>query len=341
MDADDAAFPAWLDRCLTLLDSRVGLGLVGTGVVDVGRDGVPGAVHVHDAGRAAMRWRAMFSAPVFHDTVVLKRHALEENGLRYDTTYSESEDFDLWARLLEHVDGDAVEDPLVLHRLHLQQASRRRGELQRSLAEEISLRQIAALAPDIHEREARLARSVWLGDEIAPEDLTDAASSFVDLERRFRVEQPYDERELRVVRESAARSLARLAAGGEPSVVKEMARLDPLFPVHAAARLARRRSLTKEAGRAAGDLLRALEAAPNEPPLRVVAVFPEPTPYRAPLLDRVSFVGGRNSDAVSVKEASGNISQASDILPDQERPHASKVRVFTLSRPQWPALRNS
>ena len=50
----------------------------------------------------------------------------------------------------------------------------------------------------------------------------------------------------------------------------------------------RRRSLLKSAGRDAVDLLRTLEAAPEAPPIRVAAVFPEPTPYRAPLLDRVA-----------------------------------------------------
>jgi glycosyltransferase involved in cell wall biosynthesis len=288
MDADDVAFPDWLERCLALLGSRTGVGLVGTGVLDVERDGTSGELHLHDAGRAAARWRALFSAPVFHDTVVLERAVLEENGLRYDTSYGESEDYDLWTRVLEHVDADCVEAPLVLHRLHPLQASRRRGDLQRSLAESISLRQIGRLAPDLGESNATLARAVWLGSELDARHLAGAAAAFLQLERRFRAEHSYEEQELRVVRESAARSLARLARSGEPAIVKEVARLDPLMPVHAAARLARRRSVTKQAHRDADDLLRTLAAAPGAPPIRVAAVFPEPTPYRAPLLDRVA-----------------------------------------------------
>jgi glycosyltransferase involved in cell wall biosynthesis len=288
MDADDVAFPYWLQRCLALLGSRAGLGMAGSGVLDIDRDGEPGDLHLHDAGRAAAHWRALFSSPVFHDTVVLRYDVLEENGLRYDTSYGESEDYDLWTRVLDHADADCVEAPLVLHRLHEQQASRRRGSLQRSLAEQISLRQIARLAPDLGEREAALARAVWLGAEISDEDTLDAASAFVGLERRFRAEHPYEEHELRVVRESAARALARLATRGEPSILKDVARLDPLLPAHAAARLTRKRSLTKQAHRGADDLLRTLAAAPADPPIRVLAVFPEPTPYRAPLLDRVA-----------------------------------------------------
>ncbi len=288
MDADDAAFPNWLERCLELVRSRVGLGLVGAGVVDIDSDGTPRELHLHDAGRAAMRWRALFSAPVFHDTVVVRRDVLEANGLRYDTSFGESEDYELWTRVLDVADGDCVEAPLVLHRLHPQQASRRRGGLQRSLAETISVRQIAKLAPDLDERGAGLARAVWLGDEVGDDGVADAAAAFVELERRFRAEQPYEEHELRIVRESAARSLARFAREAQPRLIGDVVRLDPLFPAHAASRLARRRSLMKSAYEDARDLLRVLEAAPDAPPIRVAAVFPEPTPYRAPLLDRVA-----------------------------------------------------
>jgi glycosyltransferase involved in cell wall biosynthesis len=289
MDADDAAFPDWLERCLALLDTGPELGLVGAGVLDVDRDGTPREVHVPEAGRAAFRWRALFSAPLFHDTVVLAREILETSGLRYDTSLGESEDYDLWTRLLEHVEGDCVEAPLVLHRLHPQQASRRRGELQRSLAAEISRRQIAALAPELGEREATLARRVWLGESISRNDAADAAAALVELEHRFEDAHAFDDRELVAVRAQAARSLARLAsAGGGSTALRHALRLDPLLPAHVASLRTRRRSLSKSAGRDAVDLLRTLEAAPDAPPIRVTAVFPEPTPYRAPLLDRVA-----------------------------------------------------
>ena len=287
MDADDAAFPDWLSRCLALLGSGTDLALVGTGVLDVDRGGRPGELHLHEPGRAAARWRALFSAPVFHDTVVLERDVLEEHGLRYDPSYGESEDYELWTRVLDHAEADCVDAPLVLHRLHLQQASSRRGELQRSLAQQLSLQMIGRLAPDLGVREATLARKVWLGVDLADEDVTDAVATLVDLERRFRAEYPYEERERRVVTESAARSLARLVPR-KPSVFREVARLDPLVSVHAAARIARRRSLAMRAHRDADSLLRVLTAAPDEPAIRVSAVFPEPTPYRAPLLDRVA-----------------------------------------------------
>ena len=128
MDADDVAFPDWLERSLQLLDSCAELGLVGSGVLDIEHDGEPRELHLHDAGGALFRWRTLFSAPVFHNTVVLVRDLLEANGLRYDMSFGESEDYDLWTRILAVSEGDCVEAPLVLHRLHPDQASRRRGE---------------------------------------------------------------------------------------------------------------------------------------------------------------------------------------------------------------------
>ena len=136
---------------------------------------------------------------------------------------------------------------------------------------------------------ATLARSIWLGAAVAADDVSDATDAFVELERRFEAEHRYEERELAVVRASAARSLARFAsAGGGSSAFRQALRLDPLLPAHVAALRVRRRSLLRSVGRDAVDLLRALAAAPDAPPIRVAAVFPEPTPYRAPLLDRVA-----------------------------------------------------
>ena len=279
MDADDVAFPDWLERSVHVLETTRELGIVGSGVLDVDRDGRALDMHLHDPGRAATGWRALFSSPFFHDTVVLRRDFLEAHGFRYDAAYEESEDYELWTRLLDVADGDCVEAPLVLHRLHPGQASRRRGELQRSLADQISRRQIARVAPDLSERDAGLARAVWLGPEVDAGSAEEAIAAFVTVERAF--EEAATPAELAPVRAAAARALVRL---GGSSALREAARLDPLFAVHAAVRRTRRRVLARTARRDARALMRALADAP----IRVTAVFPEPTPYRAPLLDRVA-----------------------------------------------------
>ena len=159
MDADDVALPGWLPRILAAIRSRPGLGVVGTGMIELHADGSLGALHRMPVGRRAVRWAALFSTPFYHSTVILDRAVLDEHGLRYDTDFDESEDFELWTRLLSVIDGDNIPDAMVLYRQHPGQASRRRRELQLEFGRRIGLREIAHMAPELSSDDAELA---WL-----------------------------------------------------------------------------------------------------------------------------------------------------------------------------------
>ena len=302
MDADDVALPSWLERSLALLSANGRLGFVGSGVLDIDAEGRPDRVHLHEGGRAAMRWRSLWSAPVFHDTVVLERELFEKHGLRYDASFGESEDYDLWTRLLGVTEGAAVEEPLVLHRLHAAQASRLRGGLQRSLALEVSLHQIGALAPSLPAELAEQARRVALGHALPAASVEEAVDAYIEVLGLFVATRRYRDDELRVVVQGAARAVARAANRAEgravATVLREAGRLDRALPAHVAGRRARRAAQTRRAHREAETWLAEL-AAPltarsgdADDTIRVAAVFPEPTPYRAPLLDRVAALDG-------------------------------------------------
>ena len=159
MDADDVALPGWLPRILAAIRSRPGLGVVGTGMIELHADGSLGALHRMPVGRRAVRWAALFSTPFYHSTVILDRTVLDEHGLRYDTAFDESEDFELWTRLLSVIDGDNIPDAMVLYRQHPGQASRRRRELQLEFGRRIGLREITHMAPELSSDDAELA---WL-----------------------------------------------------------------------------------------------------------------------------------------------------------------------------------
>ena len=116
-----------------------GVAVLGTAVCELGSDGRPGAVHSMPASPLAVRWHVLFSSPFFHPTVLVDRELLEREGLRYDPSYLESEDYDLWARLLELREGDNETEPLVLYRVHPAQASQRRRDVQRSFQLEVAL----------------------------------------------------------------------------------------------------------------------------------------------------------------------------------------------------------
>lgn len=290
MDADDIAFPFWLEHVLGRLLAGPEVALVGAGVMELS-DGRLGAAHVPQPGRAVTRWHSLFSAsPFFHNTVVFDNELLRVRSLRYDESFAESEDYELWTRVLEHAEADALEELLVLYRLHSEQASQRRAQLQLELGRRVAFGQIAGVAPELSETEVDLAWRFGCHRELDGGELERAADAYLELVARFLDSGRYSRPELAGVRAAAARVLARRAraASGTASgrLLRDALRLDPSLVVHAARRRARRARQARYARDVAAALLRGPDRSPS--PIRVAAVFPEPTPYRTPLLDRIA-----------------------------------------------------
>ncbi len=291
MDADDIALPHWLEHVLDRLTAEPDVALVGAGVLEIVSTGQLGEVHVPESGVAVTRWHSHFSAsPFFHNTVAFDGELFERHRLRYDESFGESEDYELWTRVLELAEADAVAEPLVLYRFHPEQASRRRSELQRTLGRQVALAQIASAAPALTGDDVELAWRFGFRLDLAPGEVEPALRAYLELLRSFSGSGRYSDDQLAGVRGVAARTIARRArsaSGGERSALMRRAlSLDPALLVHIAARRVRRTEARRRSRKQAEDLLRRDTAVAGA--IRVAAVFPEPTPYRAPLLDCVA-----------------------------------------------------
>ena len=280
LDADDVALPRWLELVVGRMGSQPSAAVVGAGTIDLHADGALGTVHRMPVGARAIRWAALFSSPFFHPTVVVDRAVLERHELRYDTSFAESEDYDLWARLLDVADGDNVPAALVLYRRHDGQASTRRAELQLECRRRVALRQIERIAPGLTGQRAELAWRAGGGLELPAGTARQAADALRELAEAF--EAKHGGRE---ARRAAAWALARSpsAAAEGMALARAAVALDPTLPVGAVRRVARRRSARAE--RAAAERLRARA---GDGPFRLTIVLPEPTPYRTGMLDRLA-----------------------------------------------------
>jgi glycosyltransferase involved in cell wall biosynthesis/GT2 family glycosyltransferase len=322
-DADDIALPRRLEGELARLQSAPGLAIVGSAVLELDADGRAGAVHLMP-GNSVLRWAALFSSPFFHPSVLVDRQVLEEHGLRYDPDFLESEDYDLWTRLLAVAEGDNLEQPLVLYRVHSGQASRRRRDLQREFQLRIARREITRLAPELASNQVELAWQVGAGEPVDPEHLELAADAYVELVLAF------ERAERTAIPTAAALPLARLAAAARGAagarILARALRLDPALPLNLAANRLRRRSVGRAARREAEGWLAELGSEDEQAgPLRVAAVFPEPTPYRAPLLDRVA---ARDEVALTVIYAAPTVARRTwEIEPNHEASYLRGVRL--------------
>jgi glycosyltransferase involved in cell wall biosynthesis len=272
LDADDVALPARLERQVDRIARRDQPAIVGSAVLDIDADGEPGTVHRNPTSPLGIRWQMLFGSPFFHPTVLVDRDRVDRRRLRYDPSFLESEDYDLWARLLGRVDGANLREPLVLKRVHARQASLRRGDIQSSFQRQVALREIARVAPKLSGEQAELAWELGRGRATTPA----AAAAYLDLLESFESLYGID----REVRDAAVRAL--LGAGQ----VARALRLGVAHPGRLAVRGARRRLRARRTRPRASSWLATLDVSRDH--IRVAVVSPEPTPYRAPLFDRLA-----------------------------------------------------
>ncbi len=289
MDADDVSMPRRLEHQLARMRSNPEVAVVGSAVLEIDAAWRLGPVHAMPAGPTELRWAALFSSPFFHPSVLVDRAVLETNGLRYDTGFEESEDYELWSRLLDVADGDNLREPLVLYRVHDRQASRRRRELQREYQLRVARRRIGDVAPALSADAGELAWAVGAAHSVSADDAVAAVDAYLELVDAF------EGRWGRDARPRAARDVLRVArsapAAARSSLARRAFRLDPALPAHLAGRWRERRALS-HARREADGWIRRISSEEGGRPIRVAAVFPEPTPYRAPLLDRIAGSSG-------------------------------------------------
>ena len=289
LDADDIALPTRFERQLARVRADPGVGIVGTGAMELWPDGRLGAVHLLPDSPASVRWHALFSAPFFHPTVLVDRELLRDHGLSYDPAYAESEDYELWSRLLKVADGTNIAEPLVLYRRHPGQASERRGDLQRSFQQRVALCSIRALAPRLTDDEAELAWRLGSGERVAPKDIEASVHAYLALLEQFEAANGVR----RAVRSVAARVIVREALRATSDTRTRLLRqgltLDPALVARTSLTRIRRRLHGSTVRREVTGLLPTLLTGRAEShPTRVVVVSPEPTPFRSLHFDRLA-----------------------------------------------------
>jgi glycosyltransferase involved in cell wall biosynthesis len=96
MDADDVCLPGRLARQVAFLDSHPEVDVLGAWVETFGERA--GDVWRYPPDAASIRCRLLFENVLAHPSVVMRRAALEREGLRYDPDFRYGQDYELWQR---------------------------------------------------------------------------------------------------------------------------------------------------------------------------------------------------------------------------------------------------
>jgi len=144
-DADDRSLPERFATQVEYLEHHQKVGLLATAYHVIDTEGRVVATHTMPLTDTRVRWHLLFHNPFCHSSVMFRRDLLAGGATGYECP--DSEDYDLWARLLRRTRGENLGVPLVAYRAHPQGMTATRREQRQRIATRIAAGQLAELAP--------------------------------------------------------------------------------------------------------------------------------------------------------------------------------------------------
>lgn len=118
-DSDDICRHDRLAVQIKFLNENPGISVLGSAVEIINFDGKKIGERLYPILHEEIQKKFVFSSAVAHPTVIFRKKVFDELGCVYDTSFSFSEDLDLWLRLLNKgVKFANLPDALVQHRRH-------------------------------------------------------------------------------------------------------------------------------------------------------------------------------------------------------------------------------
>jgi glycosyltransferase involved in cell wall biosynthesis len=115
MDADDISFPKRFEKQVEYLESHEKCGVLGTSAIVINEAGREEGYIIRQSDNEIIKWEFLFACQLSNPTVMLRRELLDQVGYYH---LHESEDLDLWERLLHITDFANLTECLHYYRIH-------------------------------------------------------------------------------------------------------------------------------------------------------------------------------------------------------------------------------
>lgn len=174
MDADDISLPTRFAKQVAFMEANPNIGVCG-GWIDVfSADSITRTVRTPALYEEA-RVRLIFSPCFMHPTVIVRKDLLDKHNLRYDTEFINSQDYELWSRIVEYTEVSNIQEVLLRYRRHRDSvtytADGRKIELRYRLLKQVFEKNLQKMGVHNSEEENRLHFTLQLNDRIAREDI--------------------------------------------------------------------------------------------------------------------------------------------------------------------------
>lgn len=118
MDADDVSMPKRFERQIQFLEKRPQVDIVGSSLQFIDEDGERRGTWQRQIDHIDIKFSALFSTPMMHPTIMGKTEVFKSH--HYNEGLSNSEDYELWSRLLFSTNTHFanIREPLLLYRTY-------------------------------------------------------------------------------------------------------------------------------------------------------------------------------------------------------------------------------
>lgn len=117
-DADDICVRTRFERQLDFLRANPDVGMVGCHYTLIDEDGHHGRRVVTAKSDDALKFRMLFTFPVCHPTIMIRRKIMMDHNLNYDADLGIGEEYKLFTALAEHTKFAVMRDYLLYYRKH-------------------------------------------------------------------------------------------------------------------------------------------------------------------------------------------------------------------------------
>ncbi|WP_150464416.1 glycosyltransferase family 2 protein [Francisella sp. XLW-1] len=117
MDADDISLPDRFINQVEFMDANPQIGVCGSWIKKFGKN-IKTYVWKLEKDDKKLKSLLLFSVPVAHPSVFIRKSILIQNNLRYRENYKDAEDYKLWVDLAEHTKFSNIPKVLLNYRVH-------------------------------------------------------------------------------------------------------------------------------------------------------------------------------------------------------------------------------
>ncbi len=236
MDADDISMPRRFEKQVAFLKDQPEVGIVGCSYDKADSNGRYWGSRRMPASDLELRWYSLLGNPFAHPSVMIRRHTLIDNNLKYDETLETTQDYDLWTRILRCTRGANLGEALLQYRFCDGITSKRRAT-QLKIHDAIAFRTIREQLPGFvfSLEQVSKVRGLFVGSskftpELSREPVT-LANLYLDMFQVFLSRHP-EEPDRRVLQRQVARMVGRrvLFSPRQPGRTGLVKRLVTLYP---------------------------------------------------------------------------------------------------------------